>query len=69
MVSHRRSAAFIGRILRGRLELTVHRGAKAGDVLSNLVDIFRSRSSAKQEQKEAGHQTDPDISAILVNID
>ena len=42
----------------------MHRIAKAGDVLSSLADIFRG-SSAKQEHKEVGQQTDPDILVAL----
>ena len=63
----RAEARLIGRILRGCLELAVHRGANSGDVLSSLADNFRGRSSAKQEHKEVGHQTDPDILVILVS--
>ena len=65
MVSHRRSAKerraqrsraearFIGRILRGCRKLAVHRGAKAGDIISSLADNLRGRAP-----HEAGPQGD-----------
>ena len=79
MVSHRRSAKerraqrsrtegrFIGRILRGCLELAVHRGAKAGDIISSLADNLRGRPLTKREHKETYQQTDRDSPVILVS--
>ena len=79
MVSHRRSAKerraqrsraearFIGRILRGCLELATHRGAKAGDVISALADNLRGRPPTKREHKEKYQQTESECPEILVS--
>ena len=78
MVSHRRSAKerraqrsraearFIGRILRGCLELATHRGAKAGDVISALADNLRGRPPTVRERKEKYQQTESQC-VILVS--
>ena len=79
MVSHRRSAKerraqraraearFIGRILRGCLELATHRGAKAGDVISALADNLRGRPPTVRERKEKYQQTEYECPVILVS--
>ena len=79
MVSHRRSAKerraqrsraearFIGRILRGCLELATHRGAKAGDVISALADNLRGRPPTKREHREKYQQTESECPVILVS--
>ena len=45
----------------------MHRGAKAGDIISILADILRGRSLTKQEHKEVYQQTDPDIPVALAS--
>ena len=79
MVSHQRSAKerraqrsraearFIGRILRGCLELATHRGAKAGDVISALADNLRGRPPSLRERREKFQQTESECPVILVS--